>query len=153
MNMNRRIRHLGSSSKEICFQRDMVTNAHKPANDKKLASDINQARTASHNKHEPSKNEEFRVGMNVVIKSELSKLSARKPYRIINLFEKDGEDYATLQKHDSQFRAKQYKVKAAELIVIPNQPPTPKKTPPRRVRKGSRATLSKEKKCPCCRFP
>ena len=48
--------------------------------------------------------------MNVLIKTELSKLSARKPYGTIDIFEKNGEEYATLQKHDSQFRAKQYKL-------------------------------------------
>ena len=29
--------------------------------------------------------------------------------------------WATLQKHDSQFRAKQYKAKFSEIILLPNQ--------------------------------
>ena len=121
-NMNKRIRHFGSSSKEICFQRDMINNQQKLIDDKSLAKDIIDKRNEKHPKpNQPEEVDDIEVGHNVLIKSERSKLSARKPYRVIDLFEKNGEKYATLQKHDSQFRAKQYKLKISELLLLPNQ--------------------------------
>ena len=40
---------------------------------------------------------------------------------MIELFSKNYENWATIQKHDSQFRAKQYKAKLTELIRLPGQ--------------------------------
>ena len=36
-------------------------------------------------------------------------------------FEDKGEKWATIQKQDTQFRAKQYQVKLKELMLLPNQ--------------------------------
>ena len=57
----------------------------------------------------------------VYIKSEKSKLSPRKPYLITKLYEDKGEQMATLQKSDTQFRQKEYKLKLAEIIPMPGQ--------------------------------
>ena len=62
---------------------------------------------------------EFEVGLNVMLKDGKTKLRRREAYKIINLYLKNGEPWATLLKTDSQFRSKEYKAKVAELFPIP----------------------------------
>ena len=42
-------------------------------------------------------------------------------YRVIDIYEKDGEHWATIQKHETQFRVKKYQVKFAEIMLVPGQ--------------------------------
>ena len=56
-----------------------------------------------------------------------SKLSPRKPYLITKLYEDNDEQMAILQKTDTQFRQKEYKLKLSELIPLPGQGKDPGK--------------------------
>ena len=53
------------------------------------------------------------------IKDDKSKLRGREMYKIVDLFNENNECWATLQKSDSQFRAKDYKVKTSEIFSVP----------------------------------
>ena len=105
-------RHFALSSKEACFQRDMMT--------KEIAEFIKESRVASYNKPDNDR-EEFEIGGNVLLKQDKTKLKPRQPYKIVDIFEKNGENWAVIQKHDSQFRAKQYKAKFNEIVKLPGQ--------------------------------
>ena len=121
-NMNQRIRRSGFSSREICFKRDLVLNKHKEVDDNIIAGDIVDLRMKHHNKTSNDVTaSSWSVGLNVFLKSDKSKLKARQLYRIVDLFHKDDEKWATIQKHDSQFRAKKYQVKLTELLPLPGQ--------------------------------
>ena len=119
-NMNKRIRKSGFSSKEICFKRDLILNTHKDVDDKAVAENIIEEREKQHNKV-IQKPFDFEIGHNVFMKNDKSKLKARQLYRIVDIYTKTNEPWASIQKHDSQFRAKKYEVKLAELILLPGQ--------------------------------
>ena len=127
-NMNQRIRKSGFSSKEICFKRDLISNNNKEIDDKIIAGDIIEAREKHH--HKPSENSEpteFEIGHNVFLKNDKSKLKARQLYRIVDIYSKGNEPWATIQKHESQFRSKKYEVKLSEIILLPGQTVKPKR--------------------------
>ena len=120
--INQRIRKSGHSSKEICFKRDLILNTSKDIDDKVVAGDIIEHRERHHNK--PDKNSipiDFEIGHNVFLKNDKSKLKARQMYRIVDIYTKKDEAWATIQKHDTQFRAKKYEVKLSEIILLPGQ--------------------------------
>ena len=142
-NMNKRIRKSGLSSKEICFKRDLITNNDKPIDDKIVAGDIIEAREKQHNK--PSDDPHgFEIGHNVFLKNDKSKLKARQLYRIVEIYSKDNETWATIQKHDSQFRAKQYEVKLSEIMLLPGQ--NNESRPKRKAALKARETFAKARK-------
>ena len=119
--LNQRIRKNGLSSKEICFKRDLVYNTDRSINDQIIAKDIIEARVKKHNKSEKKNGSTFDIGHNVYLKSDKSKLRAREVYKVVDLFKRDDEFWAVVQKHNSQFRLKKYKIKEAELILLPGQ--------------------------------
>ena len=110
-NINQRIRKSGFSSKEICFQRDLILNTNKEVNDKVVADEIIEARQKQHNKPSCAGTFEPSIGLNVYLKNDKSKLKARQMYKIIEIFDKDNEKWITIQKHDSQFRQKSIRLK------------------------------------------
>ena len=99
----------------------MVTNEHKEVDDSKLAGKIKSSRERKHNKTETANENQLTIGDNVLLKADKTKLKARQPNKVVETFMKNSEPWATVQKHDSQFRAKQYKVKEAELVKLPGQ--------------------------------
>ena len=120
-NMNQRIRKSGFSSKEICFKRDLISNSNKPVNDEKIANDIIEDRKRRHKTPTDATQQQAHVGHNVFLKKDKSKLRARELYKVMETFSDNGEQWAIIQKHNSQFRIKKYKVKASELILLPGQ--------------------------------
>ena len=120
-NMNRRIRESGLSSREICFQRDLITNELKQVNDKDIAENIITRRERRHKKPNQTTQENIRIGHNVFLKNDISKLRSRELYLVVDIFTEQGETWATIQKRNSQFRAKKYSVKTSELLLLPGQ--------------------------------
>ena len=64
---------------------------------------------------------DIKIGHNVFLKKDISKMRARELYRVTDTFTEDNEQWATIQKHNSQFRMKKYKVKISELMLLPGQ--------------------------------
>ena len=112
---------MGYSSKETCFQRELISNQEKHVNDDQLADNIIQERKKRHTKAQETESTDIEVGHNVFMKQDKSKLRARELYKVIQKFSKNGEPWALIQKHNTQFRRKQYEVKIAELILLPGQ--------------------------------
>ena len=77
--------------------------------------------TSCHTKAQETESTNIEVGHNVFMKQDKSKLRARELYKVIQKFSKNGEPWALIQKHNTQFRRKQYEVKIAELILLPGQ--------------------------------
>ena len=48
-------------------------------------------------------------------------MKARQLYRIVDIYELNDEKWVSIQKHDTQFRAKKYQVKVSEIIPLPGQ--------------------------------
>ena len=125
-NMNSRIRNRGLSSKEMLLRRDISQNKPIHIEDEKLSnlqfnlrSDVNQ----KHNiklQDSKSSNSVFNIGDRVFILKDLSKLHAREEYIITNLYEKNGMDWASLQKFESQFRSRKYEAKLSEIVHVSN---------------------------------
>ena len=116
--MNSRIRNRGFSPKEIAFQRDQITNQFKPISDSEMAEKQYLQRRLQHPVDVP-KPKQFTVGENVFLKNDKSKLKSREMYKIVDIYNENNECWATLQKFDSQFRAKDYKVKTTEIFSVP----------------------------------
>ena len=118
-NMNSRIRYRGYSAKEIVIQRDQISNDNKIMDDQTLSDQQYTARTGKHPIKTKTDEDSFKEGDNVYLKSGKSKLKAREMFKITRLYEEDSEQWASLQKFDSQFRAKSYEAKLAELVLVP----------------------------------
>ena len=121
-NINSRIRQRGLSAKEMVFQRDQVTNDAKHMSDETLAEEQAEKREKQHNPRKVHSEQIFNVGNNVFFKNDKSKLRGREMYKIIELFIKDDEPWAKIQKTESQFRAKSYEVKTDEIFLVPGDP-------------------------------
>ena len=119
--MIQRIRKLGLSSKEICFKRDIINNTEKTINDKDLAEDIIKDRKRRHKHTDQNPIHSIEIGHNVFLRNGRSKLKARELFRVTDIFSKDNESWAIIQKHNSQFRSKKYQVKISELLLLPGQ--------------------------------
>ena len=78
-------------------------------------------RKKSHVTNRQSPEEPINVGQNVFLKNDKSKLKAREMYKVMDIYRENQETWATIQKHNTQFRRKKYEVKTAELILIPGQ--------------------------------
>merc|ERR1711888_200777 len=89
-NMNSRIRDRGFSSKEIAFQRDQMSNNTKSVSDEEMSSVQYQNRKQNHPKKFSIPKERFELGDNV--------LRGRENYKVVELFVKDDENWAKLQK-------------------------------------------------------
>ena len=127
--MNGRVRNRGYSSKEILLQRDQSSLEPKILSDAQLGVDQFDKRQAAHSKpSDKDHNSELLVGQNVMLREGKSKTKGRELFKVIKLYMKDDELWATVLKAESQLRAKEYEVKSSELIPIPgltpNEPPT-----------------------------
>ena len=97
-NINSRIRQRGLSAKEIVFQREQVTNNAKPVSDEALAKEQVEKREKQHNPVSNQCQHNFVVGNNVFLKNDKSKLRGREMYKVIDLFLKNDESWATIVK-------------------------------------------------------
>merc|ERR1711888_85050 len=118
-NMNSRNRDRGFSSKEIAFQRDQMSNNTKSVSGEEMSSVQYQNRKKNHPKKFSIPKERFKLGDNVFLKNDKSKLRGRENYKVVKIFMKDGENWAKLQKSETQFRSKEYLVKWAEIFHVP----------------------------------
>ena len=118
-NMNSRIRNRGLSSKEIVLQRDQVTNESKPISDHELSKEQFERRTLKHPSEISESNESIKPGNNVFLKADKNKLRGREMYRVVDLFVKNKEKHAKLQKSETQFRSKIYDAKLSEIFLVP----------------------------------
>ena len=141
-NINQRIRKSGYSSKEICFKRDQILNTNKAVDDNVVAGKIIEDRRKRHNETSKVESPVIEVGFNVFLKTDKSKLKARQLYKVIEVYTKNDEHWATIQKHDSQFRAKKYQVKFSEIFPLPGQAPKPQR-PVRKSAVKAREMFSK----------
>jgi len=111
----------GFSSKEICFKRDLISNSNKPVNDEEIANNIIEDRKRRHKTPTNTTQQQTHVGHNVFLKKDKSKLRARELSKVMETFSENDEQWAIIQKHNSQFRIKKYKAKTSELILLPGQ--------------------------------
>ena len=119
-NMNSRIRTRGLSSKEIVFRRDQFSNIPSDIKtDHALSEEQYDKRTKTHINNSVGNLTDYSLGDNVFLRRDKNKLRGRQMYKILNTFIRDGEPWLTLQKADTQFRAKSYDVKESEIIPIP----------------------------------
>ena len=120
-NMNERIRNRGFSAKEILLQRDQISNENRPISDQFLADKQYEKRIEKHPKVETNTHPLFQVGQNVMLKTGKTKLKGREMYKIMEIYKKNEEYWAKIQKHESQFRSKEYDVKLTEIILVQGQ--------------------------------
>ena len=80
-----------------------------------------KARRSSKHNEGTGKILDLKPGTMVFLKKDKTKLKSRKPHMITKAYMKNEEEWATIQKSDSQFRAKEYEVKQSELIPLPDQ--------------------------------
>ena len=153
-NMNQRIRKSGLSSKEICYKRDLISNMERTITDQDIAKKIIQERKERHNLYQENQ-VDIQVGHNVFLKNDKSKMRARELYKVIQTYVENGEPWAIIQKHNSQFRMKKYKVKTAELILLPGQNYTPKteeneghEEPRTKTKKPTQTNIERERNKP-----
>ena len=120
-NMNSRIRERGLTSKEMALNRDQCSNKVKPSDDNALASEQFKKRIDRHPEIEEV-SLKCRIGDNVFLKSDKSKLRGRELYKVVRLFQKNGEKWAVILKCDQKFMSKEYEVKLSEIfLAIPNR--------------------------------
>ena len=124
-NMNSRIRERGYTAKEMAWNRDQITNKYKPISDPKISKHQVELRKARH-PQVPQLEYNFKVGDNVFLKKDLSKLRGREMYKIVSFFQRqsDGGKMAIIRKCENKFMSKDYEVTLAELkLAIPNMVP------------------------------
>ena len=119
--MNERIRDRGFSAKEILLQRDQVSNGKRPISDELLGNMQNDNRTKKHPQVKPLSKSTFKIGQNVMLRNGKTKVKGREMYKITDIFERDNEYWARIQKHESQFRSKEYEAKFTEIIPTTDQ--------------------------------
>ena len=118
-NINSRIRKRGLSAKEVVLHRDQITNLNKEiVDDSQLAKDQYNSRVKAHNKVPYVSDVQYSIGDNVFLRNDKSKVRGREMYKITDIYLKDQESWAKVQKCESQFRAKDYEVKLSEIIPI-----------------------------------
>ena len=118
--MNSRVRERGLTSKETAFNRDQVSNDVKLSNDELLAEKQTKNRENRHPKVSAATKEKYKIGDNVFLKSDKSKLRGREMYKIVKLFQKNDENWAIVQKCESKFMSKEYEVKFSEIFPVPH---------------------------------
>ena len=142
-NINSRIRERNLSPKEIVFKRDQSSNIPKHMDDDVVLSEKQyESRVKRHNQYTHEPPIDYKIGDNVFITHDKSKLRGRQIYKVVNTYFKDNEPWATLQKADTQFRAKSYEVKTSEIVPIPG-PLTNKEINKQQKRRGGQLDVSK----------
>ena len=122
--LNKIIRHSGYNSQELLTNRDQSTGAKLDLSDVKL-SDLqwkmrveNHSSSAKHHSRDAKPPDKIKVqpGDIALIKSEKSKHKAREKYFVVNVMD---DDYVEVQKiTENQIRAKKYRVKIEELMIL-----------------------------------
>ena len=79
------------------LQRDQVSNTCKPISDAELSDKQFEMRTKQHPKTFAKPEDDFTVGDLVFLKLDKSKLRGREMYRIVELFQTNGEPCAKIQ--------------------------------------------------------
>ena len=118
-NMNSRIRYRGLSAKEILLQRDQISHENRPVSDNDLSEEQYKKRSLNHPKETITTKQDFTCGDIVFLKADVNKLRGREMYRIVDIFQKQGEQWAFIQKTEKQFRSKKYEVKLSEVFLVP----------------------------------
>ena len=118
-NMNSRVRERGLTSKEMAFNRDQITNEVKVCDDNSLSKLQMETRIKRHPEYLNKTEGIFNVGDNVFLKADKSKLRGREAYKVVSLFQKNDEKWATIQKCETKFMSKEYDVKFSELFKVP----------------------------------
>ena len=118
INMNSRVRERGLTPKEMAFNRDQITNELKPSNDVILCQRQTEIRTNRHPSIKVDTETKFNVGDNVFLKTDKSKLRGREVYKVTDLFQKNEENWAIIQKCETKFMSKEYKVKISEIFKL-----------------------------------
>ena len=129
-NMNSRVRERGLTPKEMAFNRDQITNELKPSNDVILCQRQTEIRTNRHPSIKVDTETKFNVGDNVFLKTDKSKLRGREVYKVTDLFQKNEENWAIIQKCETKFMSKEYKVKISEIFKLPENKDIKKDEPP-----------------------
>ena len=123
-NMNSRIRERGYTAKEMAFNRDQISNETKHVSDRDISEIQLKLRKARHPKVVHQEDYDFKVGDNVFLKKDLSKLRGREIYKIIKIYQKSSEAMATVRKCENKYLAKDYEVKLAEIkLAISSKAP------------------------------
>ena len=133
-NINSRIRNRGFSAKEIFLRRELSDNSPADICDDILSSSQHDLRckvNAKHNIQSDTSDSQFEVGDRVYIKNDLTKTRAREEYIITSLESDDKDRWATLQKIESQFRKKSYRLKLNEIIHVSTNFPSIPEDPER----------------------
>ena len=117
-NMNSRIRERGLTAKEMAFNRDQISNNFKPVSDLKLSEKQVQLRENRHPIVPTKCKHKFKIGDNVFLKKDVSKLRGREIHKIIKIYQSGSEKMATIRKNENKFMAKDYEVKLTEIFPI-----------------------------------
>ena len=114
----------------MAFNRDQITNELKPSNDVILCQRQTEIRTNRHPSIKVDTETKFNVGDNVFLKTDKSKLRGREVYKVTDLFQKNEENWAIIQKCETKFMSKEYKVKISEIFKLPENKDIKKDEPP-----------------------
>ena len=96
-----------------------MSNKTKSISDEKMSCVQYQNRKENHPTEISKTKVRFKPGDNVFVKSDKNKLKGREMYKVVEVFNKNDEDWAKLQKSETQFRSKEYLVKCAEILHVP----------------------------------
>ena len=124
--MKASLRERGFTAKEMAYNRDQVNNSLKPVSDEKLSLEQTKKRLQKHNKVVRKGDDNIIIGDDVYVKNDKSKQRAREKYKVVKLFREGDEEWAILQKNNSKFMAKEYKVKIAEVFPAIKKKPDEK---------------------------
>ena len=122
--LNKIIRHSGYNSQELLTNKDQSTGAKLDLSDLKLSDLQWKMRVGNHGpsaKHQsrdakPPEKNNVDLGDIILLKSEKSKHKAREKYFVVSVL---NNEYVEVQKiTENQIRAKKYKVKNEELIIL-----------------------------------
>ena len=136
--MNQRIRNRGLAAREMLLRRDLVENKPKDISDAELSETQNKNRKDAHPINEQAKATfktlpsptPVKLGDNIFIKNDLTKLRGREQYKVVDIVKDDNnEDWIEVQKADSQLRSRRYKLKPTEVIPVPFGNNTVKEVP------------------------
>ena len=91
-NMNSRIRYRGLSPKEIMLQRDQISHENKPVSDSILSDEQYNTRKGNHPDITTEPDQIFSLGDMVFLKSDVNKLRGREMYRVVDVFQRQGNN-------------------------------------------------------------
>ena len=127
--MNSRIRERGFTGKEMALNRDQISNQVKPMSDETLSLEQLQKREDRHNNPKKVVDNDIRIGDDVYVKHDKSKQRGRESYKVVKLFDRNDENWATIQKNSSKFMSKEYEVKIAEIFPVTKRKTVPNHSP------------------------